>query len=97
MEEMRIDLSDQHAKHVREYMGKMHFGFLITVCAQAEKNCPKTFLGVGERIHWPIEDPAAFEGSEEETLERFRQARDEIASRISLWLQELGDPDGVDV
>jgi arsenate reductase len=92
MQEVGYDLSDQRAKDVTEYLGTHHFGYLITVCAHAEKNCPKTFLGVSERIHWPIEDPNAFEGSEEETLERFRRARDDIASRISLWLQELGDP-----
>jgi arsenate reductase len=92
MEELGYDLSDQRAKDVTEYLGKVHFGYLITVCAHAEKHCPKTFLGVSERIHWPIEDPAAFEGSDEETLEKFRQARDEIAVYIGVWLHNLGIP-----
>jgi arsenate reductase len=92
MEELGYDLSDQRAKDVTEYLGKVHFGYLITVCAHAEKHCPKTFLGVSERIHWPIEDPAAFEGSDEETLEKFRQARDEIAVYIGVWLHKLGIP-----
>jgi arsenate reductase len=92
MEEIGYDLSEQRAKDVIEYLGKAHFGYLITVCAHAEEHCPRTFLGVSERIHWPIQDPAAFEGSKEETLERFRQARDEIAGRIEAWLTELGIP-----
>ena len=92
MEEIGYDLSGQRANDVTEYLGKHHFGYLITVCAHAEENCPKTFLGVSERIHWSIQDPAAFEGSEEETLERFRHARDEVAARIVAWLQELGIP-----
>jgi arsenate reductase len=90
MEEIGYDLSGQRAKDVSEYLGRQHFGYLITVCAHAEAHCPRTFLGVSERIHWPIEDPAAFQGAEEETLERFRQARDEIAGRIEAWLEELG-------
>jgi len=90
MEEQGYDLSAQRSKDVTEYLGKAHFGYLITVCAHAEEHCPRTFLGVSERLHWPIDDPAAFEGSEEETLERFRQARDEIAAHIGAWLQQLG-------
>jgi arsenate reductase len=92
MKEIGYDLSDQRSKDVTEYLGKQHFGYLITVCAHAERHCPRTFLGVSERIHWPIEDPAAFEGSEEETLERFRRARDELGVRIKAWLGELGIP-----
>jgi arsenate reductase len=90
MEEIGYDLSDQRSKDVSEYLGKQHFGYLITVCAHAEKNCPRTFLGVSERLHWPIDDPAAFEGSEAETLEQYRRARDEVAARIRAWLHELG-------
>lgn len=92
MEEWGYDLSGQRAKDVSEYLGKVHFGYLITVCAHAEQHCPTTFLGVSERIHWPIDDPVAFEGSEEETLEKFRQVRDEIAARIEAWVTELGIP-----
>jgi arsenate reductase len=89
MDEIGYDLCGQRAKDVREYLGNYHFGYLITVCAHAEAHCPRTFLGVSERIHWPIEDPAAFHGTETETLDRFRQVRDEIAERIEVWLAEL--------
>ena len=92
MEDIGYDLSGQRAKDVNEYLGKQHFGYLITVCVHAEEHCPKTFLGVSERIHWPIDDPAAFVGSEVDTLEEFRRARDEIAARIEAWLIELGIP-----
>ncbi|MFN2290373.1 MAG: arsenate reductase ArsC [Anaerolineae bacterium] len=90
MKELGYDLSGQRAKDVAEYLGRQHFGYLITVCAHAEEHCPKTFLGVSERLHWPIEDPAGFVGSEAETLARFRAARDEITARIESWLMELG-------
>ena len=92
MEEIGYDLSTQRAKDVTEYLGKYHFGYLITVCAHAEENCPRTFLGVSQRIHWPIADPAAFVGSEAETLEAFRRARDEVSGHITFWLTGLGIP-----
>lgn len=89
MEEQGYDLSGHRSKDVAEYLGQVHFGYLITVCGHAEAHCPRTFLGVSERLYWPIDDPAAFVGSEEETLEAFRRARDEIAARIEAWLAEL--------
>ena len=86
MEEVGISLSGQHSKQVKEYMGKIHFGYLITVCDEAEKNCPTTFPGIGQRLHWSFEDPAAFIGSEDEKLAKFREVRDQIEQRIKAWL-----------
>jgi arsenate reductase len=86
MEEIGIPLAGQYSKSFREYMGKVHFAYLITVCAEAEKNCPTTFPGIGQRLHWSFEDPAAFEGSDEEKMEKFRRIRDEIAARVKEWL-----------
>jgi arsenate reductase len=86
MDEKHIDLSGQYSKDVTEYMGKIHFGYLITVCSNAEKRCPAVFPGVGERLHWPFEDPAAFVGSEEATLKKFREIRDQIERKIKFWI-----------
>ncbi len=86
MAEVGLDLAGQRSKDVTEYLGKVNFGYLITVCSHAEKNCPTTFLGVGNRLHWSFEDPAAFEGSAHETLAKFRQVRDQIEQRIQEWL-----------
>ena len=88
MEEVGISLSGQYSKHVKEYMGKIHFGYLITVCDEAEKNCPTAFPSVGQRIHWSFEDPSAFVGSEDQKLAKFRQLRDQIDQRIKAWLAE---------
>lgn len=86
MEEVGLDLDGHTAKGVDEYLNKMYFGILITVCAKAEERCP-TFPGLGERQYWPVEDPVAVEGSEEENLEAFRRARDEIEQHILDWLE----------
>ena len=88
MEEAGISLSSYSSKHVREYMGKVHFGYLITLCDEAEKNCPTTFPGIFQRLHWPFEDPSAFLGSDDEKLAKFREVRDKIDQRIKTWLAE---------
>lgn len=87
MQEIGVSLDGQRSKSVREYLGKEHFGYLITVCDHAEKNCPTTFLGVGQRLHWSFEDPAAFDGTPEARLQKFREVRDLIEKRIRNWLE----------
>lgn len=86
MQESGIDISRQHSKGVEIYLGKMLFHYLITVCDKAEQNCPTNWPGVNQRLHWSFEDPAAFEGSEEEKLEKFRAIRDQIERRIKEWV-----------
>jgi arsenate reductase len=88
MEEIGLPLTGQYSKDVREYMGKLHFGYLITVCANAEEKCPTTFPGVSQRMHWAFDDPAAVEGTDEDKLTKFREVRDQIDRRIREWLAE---------
>lgn len=87
LQEIGIDASGQYAKPLTTYLGKVHFSYLITVCSKAEQRCP-IFPGIGQRQHWPFDDPAAFEGSEHDKLEFFRQVRDQIEIRIRQWLFE---------
>jgi len=88
MEEVGISLAGQYSKHVGEYMGKVHFAYLIIVCDEAEKNCPTTFPGIAQRLHWSFEDPSAFAGSEDEKLAKFKEVRDRIDRRLKTWLEE---------
>ena len=85
LEERGIATSDLYAKGVIPMLGKRTFHYLITVCARAEQNCP-VFPGVSYRLAWPFEDPAAFEGSDAEKLEKFREVRDAIDTRLLEWL-----------
>jgi arsenate reductase len=86
MQEIGFNLNVQRSKSLGEYLGKVHFSYLFTVCNNAEKNCPRTFLTSGFHQHWDFEDPAALVGSEEERLEKFREIRDLIDRRIRDWL-----------
>lgn len=87
MEEVGVDISDQYPKGLKTYLGKMGFNYLIIVCARAEEQCPKTFPGVGTTLSWIFEDPRGEDLAEEESLEKFREVRDEIESRILDWLE----------
>ena len=88
MEEIGFDLSGHYSKDVSEFLGKTHFGYVITLCDHAESRCP-IFPGASIRLHWPFEDPAAFQGTEEQKLNKFREIRDQIRLRIESWLREL--------
>lgn len=88
MREIGIDISGQWSKSVTEYLGKVNFGHVITVCADAEENCPAVFLSMGIHEHWPFDDPAKFAGDDEARLESTRRVRDQIEERLRLWLTE---------
>ncbi len=92
MQEVGIDISGQRSKGVDEYLGKVLFQYLITVCDHADKNCPTVWPGVNTRMHWSFEDPAAFDGSEDERLAKFRQVRDQIEAKIKDWLNAQAQP-----
>ena len=90
MREIGIDISSQWSKSVTEYLGKAVFAHVITVCADAEDNCPAVFLNMGTHEHWPFDDPA--KADEEHRLETTRRVRDEIKNRFQLWLTEQNIP-----
>jgi arsenate reductase len=89
MEEIGIHLDGQRSKSVCEYMGTTHFDYLVTVCQHVEENCPTTFLGFGTKMHWALDDPAAFVGSPEDTLAKFRAVREQIGAAVRDWLAGL--------
>jgi arsenate reductase len=88
MREVGIDISDQQSKGIEIYLGKVLFQYLITVCDDAEQNCPTVWPGVNTRMHWSFADPAEFEGTEEEKLAHFREVRDLIEQKIKAWVME---------
>jgi arsenate reductase len=89
MSEVGIDISEQHPKGLKTYLGKMGFNYLIIVCARAEERCPKTFPGVGTSFSWVFEDPRRDEEIPYDSmLKRFRVVRDEIELTIRDWLED---------
>ena len=88
MAEKGIDIRNQRPKDVGIYLGRLSVRTLFVVCHQAEKQCPRIFPGMLSRVVWPLDDPAAFVGSPEATVEMFRSTRDELERRIQAWLSE---------
>ena len=87
MSERGIDISEQRAKPLQEFIGVTEFTHVITVCDRDEKAC-SVFPGKGTREYWPIADPATAKGSAEERLVAFREVRDYLETRIRGWLRE---------
>jgi arsenate reductase len=88
MSEVGIDISSHRSKSVDEFK-KEEFDFVITVCDNANENCP-IFPGRATRIHWSFDDPAAAGGTQEEKLSVFRRVRDEIARRLCEFVERDG-------
>jgi arsenate reductase len=84
MAEIGLDISGHRSKSVDEFVGQ-DLDFVITVCDNAKETCP-VFPGAVQRLHWPFEDPAAVEGSEELRKAAFRRIRDRIHGRIMVFL-----------
>jgi arsenate reductase len=81
MHEIGIDISPHRSKSVDEFAG-LAFDYVITVCDNANETCP-VFPGRARRLHWPFEDPAAAQGSEDERKAVFRRVRDQIRARVA--------------
>jgi len=89
LEELNFDLSEQYSKSISDFLGHINFDIVITVCSEADKECP-TIPGIKQRLHWDIENPSIFKGSEEEKIAFFRKIRKDIRTRILQWLDEQG-------
>ncbi len=86
MREREIDIGQHRSKSVDEFAGQS-FDYVITVCDNANENCP-VFPAQTKRIHWSFDDPAAAVGSAEERLSVFRRVRDEIEGRLHGFVWE---------
>jgi arsenate reductase len=87
MKEAGIDISGQRSKEIAWDL-LLGMDAVITLCGHAEESCPFTPPHI-KRLHWPIEDPVKASGTEEEVMNEFRRARDEIRRRVEEFLRGL--------
>jgi len=85
--EIGLDISGHTSKHMNEFLDR-DIDTVITVCGNADQACP-VFPGQVHRHHWPFDDPAHAEGSEEEVMDEFRRVRDEIRRVFEEYGREL--------
>jgi arsenate reductase len=76
MQEIDIDISGHRSKGFDEVPVR-YADVVVTLCAEEE--CPVAAT-TGERLAWPLPDPAAATGAD--PLAEFRSVRDEIARRL---------------
>lgn len=89
MAEAGIDISRGRPKNVSQFLSDS-IDYVITVCGNAERDCPAFLGGVKRRLHIGFPDPAEATGEPEEVLKTFRECRDDIKKRFrELYETEL--------
>ena len=81
MMEINIDLSNHYSKSITNKNIEF-FDTVITLCGDAKDNCPNIKNLAMRHIHWDINDPANFKGTNNEKLGYFRSVRDQLVSKI---------------
>ncbi len=87
MQEAMIDISSQESTKLADEMLN-RVDLVVTVCGHADEHCPVLPAGT-RKIHWPLDDPAKAEGTEEEIMKVFKVSRDDIRWRVTELLAEL--------
>ncbi|MHC6209781.1 arsenate reductase (thioredoxin), partial [Enterococcus faecalis] len=81
MAEEGIDISTQTSDLIdMDYFNQADL--IITLCGDAKDKCPVIPKGI-KHVHWDLEDPAKATGTEEEIINKFREIRDDIKSRVA--------------
>ena len=81
MKEVGVDISSGYPKSVSQFVGQS-FDYVITVCDDADKNCPNFTGKVGKRVHIGFPDPAKATGTDAQKMAVFRSVRDDIQKRF---------------
>ena len=81
MADINIDISSQYPKLVEE-INIEKIDIIITVCSNADKNCPVFYGFIGKKIHYSFDDPAYATGTKKEKLKVFYRVRDEIKNYL---------------
>lgn len=77
--ERKIDIRGHFSKGLGEVpLDRVHT--VVTLCE--EEVCPR-LPDAARHLHWPMPDPAAAGGSEEQRLQSFREVRDLIDERLA--------------
>ncbi len=67
------------------------FDYLITVCDVAHENFVPAVLRYGQNMHWSLRDPVDGIDHEDQQLRMARDLYDEIALRLSFFVQRRAD------
>ncbi|WP_461453582.1 arsenate reductase ArsC [Mucilaginibacter sp.] len=86
MAEDGIDISKHTSNNIDEYM-HVPFDFVITVCDNANENCPY-FPTKAQRFHQNFPDPAKATGDLKDVINEFRRVREMIKSYTESFINQ---------
>lgn len=84
MKELGVDIGGYESKLASDFQNQP-FDLVVTVCDNAREDCP-IYPEAKETLHWPFDDPADAQGTNEEKMPTFRRVRDEIKAKIGQYL-----------
>lgn len=87
MKEMHINLKGYYPKNVKQYLNDS-WDYVITVCGDANENCPMFAGNVKHRLHFGFDDPANATGDAEYVMNEFRRIRNEIKNKFFSFCEE---------
>lgn len=85
MRDIGIDISGHTSKPIEPGL-LATMDVVVTLCGDARDRCPVLPAGVAH-VHWPLPDPAAVRGTEDDVIEAFRDVRISLQERISQLLE----------
>jgi len=89
MKEAGIDISHHTSDPVEKFLNE-EWDYVITVCDDANENCPFFPGKVKHRLHMGFEDPSHATGTEEFIWGEFRRVRDEIKEKFySFYIENI--------
>ena len=83
-----VDLAGRSSRQLSVFTSH-RFDYVISLCDRVREVCPE-FPGHPGYLHWSIPDPAASDGSDEDTYPAFERMAAELETRIRFWLAGLG-------
>ncbi len=88
MQSMSLSVEGLRSKSWEEFAqpGAPPLDFIFTVCDNAAGEVCPVWPGKPLTAHWGVEDPAAFEGTEEDQHQKFHQVALILRRRIELFL-----------
>ena len=89
MKNINIDISKQKSKKIN-MKNLDNYNLVVTLCGDAKDHCP-TLHSKTSHIHWAIEDPAKFNGTDKEILRKFSEIKDMILEKIKLLKIDLNN------
>ncbi len=89
MQEAGIDISG-HTQNLVDKYTNIEWEYVITVCSDAEENCPVFTGNVKNKLHIGFDDPSYAEGTEEHIMSEFYRVREEIRQAFyKLYTEEI--------